>query len=115
MTLSPGLTFAFATDDRTLLVFDNRETPVAKAEGIDVEEGMWLFFDAVGYPLEPVFTRPNTRGWLTVSSGTYYLQRAQGEGLRNLFDCLDEVVLVEGAPTYQMLSQNRARYRAEQV
>jgi hypothetical protein len=36
--------FAFATDDRTLLAFQSESEAIAYAEGVDVEDGVWLFF-----------------------------------------------------------------------
>ncbi|MFN9707660.1 MAG: hypothetical protein ACK53K_04400 [Burkholderiales bacterium] len=37
--------FALSTDDKTLMVFASETEATAYAEGIDVEDGGWLFFD----------------------------------------------------------------------
>jgi len=39
-----NMIFDYITDDHSLEVFPNMETAISKAEGIDVEEGLWLFF-----------------------------------------------------------------------
>ena len=54
--------FALAIDDRTLMVFPDEAQAVAYCEGIDVEEGNWLFFNDNGKPLDAVFTTPNKHG-----------------------------------------------------
>jgi hypothetical protein len=53
------MVFALSTDDRTLHVFPDVETAVRHAEGVDVEDGVWLFFSDEGARLEPVFITPN--------------------------------------------------------
>ena len=68
--------FALSTDDRTLQVFDSEAEAISYAEGIDVEDGVWAFFDDAGQALEPVFTKPNQRGRFVVSSGVYELRLA---------------------------------------
>lgn len=68
--------FALSTDDRTLQVFDSEAEAISYAEGIDVEDGIWLFFNEMGQALEPVFTKPNQRGSLVVASGVYELRLA---------------------------------------
>src|SRR6266498_1398186 len=50
-----SMIFAFATDDRTLFVFPNEAKACSYAEGIDVEDGVWLFFAEDGTPLVPAF------------------------------------------------------------
>lgn len=96
--------FAFSTDDRTLMVFDSEADAVAYAEGIDVEAGVWAFFDSCGAPLEAVFTTPNT-GRIFVASGTYYLRPASG-GVP-LTERLGEVAAVEGPPSLSTVSAVR--------
>lgn len=66
---------------------------MAHAEGIDVENGVWLFFDDCGFPLVPTFTTPNKRGSFSVASGIYQLQTSQGQSLCEL---LPQVGSIEG-------------------
>ncbi|MDO5653973.1 MAG: hypothetical protein Q4G39_07700 [Brachymonas sp.] len=68
--------FALSTDDRCLEVFKNEAAAISCAEGIDVENGVWCFFDESGQALEPVFTKPNQVGDFCVVSGTYHLRLA---------------------------------------
>lgn len=44
--------FAFATDEKTLMVFPNERDAISYCEGWDVLEGIWLFFAADGSPME---------------------------------------------------------------
>lgn len=67
------LIFALATDEETLMVFDNEESAVAYCEGIDVEEGGWQFWDEEGVSLTAEFLTPNYRSARTVGNGTYRL------------------------------------------
>ena len=53
-----NLIFAIG-EDGTLEVFDNIFSVRRDCEGIDVESGVWDFFDAKGTPLKPVFHHPN--------------------------------------------------------
>lgn len=69
--------FALATDERTLMVFSTPGEAIAHCEGIDVEDGLWLFWAESGAPLEPVFLTPNYRDSIGVGSGTYQLVLSQ--------------------------------------
>ncbi|MCV6623232.1 MAG: hypothetical protein OIF51_15935 [Cellvibrionaceae bacterium] len=42
-------------------------------EGVDVEDGIYLFWDTEGEPLQAQFISPNKRGLFSVVSGTYRL------------------------------------------
>jgi hypothetical protein len=93
--------FAFATDDRTLMVFASEAEATSYAEGIDVEDGVWLFFDECGAPLQAIFTTPNKRGSFLVQSGIYHLKSVQGQ---NLAELLPQVSLVEGRSELNTIS-----------
>ena len=69
------MVFALATDHGGLTAFPSAREAEAHCEGLDVGDGVWLFFAEDGSPLEARFERPNRRGLFTVS-GTYTLQRA---------------------------------------
>ena len=66
--------FALATDDKTLMVFPEDADAIAYCEGVDVEDGNWLFFDSTGKPLVAEFLKPNVRDSLGVQSGKYVLR-----------------------------------------
>ncbi len=91
--------FGFTTDDRTLHVFPGEAQAIADAEGVDVEDGLWLFFGQDGTPLEPVFTKPNKKGKIMVQSGVYHLQRAMSKRPAALLDLLPRVAAVRGELT----------------
>ncbi len=88
--------FAYATDDQTLISFASEQDAVAYAEGIDVEDGIWLFFSDSGAALEPIFSMPNQRGGLVVASGRYSLHPAGEPSAPDLHGLLHEVAHVEG-------------------
>jgi hypothetical protein len=87
------MVFALAADDGGLMAFPSAREAEAYCEGLDVGDGVWLFFADDGSPLEARFERPNRRGPFTVS-GTYRLQRALSG--RWLQEQLDQVKTVEG-------------------
>ena len=78
--------FALATDDGGLMAFPSTDDAEAYCEGIEVENGVWLFFADDGSPLEARFRRP--------TNGTYVLLRAVS-GLW-LQERLSKVQSVEG-------------------
>jgi hypothetical protein len=92
------MVFALDTDDHSLMVFPNEADAIAYCEGIDVEEGGWLFFGNDGTPLEPQFSRPNQRGSFVVTSGKYTLQPAAPGAHPSLCERLHEISSVEGIP-----------------
>jgi hypothetical protein len=89
MHVTPGeITFVLATDDRTLYAFRNRKDAISYCEGIDVEDGVYLFWDEAGAPLEPNFLKPNSRGRFAVASGEYTLVPASvGTSLEDSKEC----------------------------
>jgi hypothetical protein len=93
---SSTMVFAFATDERMLHVFRDAAAATAHAEGIDVEDGVWLFFSENGAPLQPSFTVPNKRGPFTVISGEYSLQPSHIPSAQHLLELLPNVAAVEG-------------------
>ncbi len=90
------MVFAEATDERSLSAFENASKAVAYCEGIDVEDGNWLFWDDSGSALEPVFSTPNRRGSFLVASGTYTLQPAASGRYPHLRDVLENIRTFEG-------------------
>ena len=88
--------FAFSTDDQTLHAFATEAKATAYAEGVDVENGIWLFFDDKGGALKVAFIRPNERGKVFIRSGTYYLRSATSTQAETLNQILPRVASVEG-------------------
>lgn len=89
-----AMIFALSTDDKTLMIFVSEAEATAYVEGIDVEDGVWLFFDDCGFPLTATFSTPNKRSAFCAESGVYHLQPSQGQ---NLSELLPEVASIEGA------------------
>jgi hypothetical protein len=88
--------YVFANDDRGLSVYATPREAVAACEGIDVEDGNYMFFSSDGRPLRPTFTRPNRRGVLIVRSGDYVLEPLNQSSAPGLLDILARVTCVEG-------------------
>ena len=70
------MVIALATDDRSLKVFASVESAAAYCEGIDVEDGVWRFWDGDGCELEAAFSHPSERGRFFVRNGSYHLRPA---------------------------------------
>jgi hypothetical protein len=83
--------FAVSTDDRSLMAFATEAEAISHCEGIDVEAGIWLFWDDDGEPMEARFHVPNKRGFFGISSGIYTLVSAAAGSKAILDDALDGV------------------------
>ena len=97
--------FAFATDDRTLMVFPDESKAIAYCEGIDVEEGNWLFFNDDGNQLDVEFTTPNIHGSFSVVSGVYSLRPSAKVPTKSLLEVLEDVGNVEGEPPLNTVAE----------
>ena len=89
------MVIALATDDRSLKVFASVESALAYCEGIDVEDGVWRFWDSSGQVLQPVFSHPNERGRFSVHNGSYRLEPAAASALPPLQEELRRGVSME--------------------
>jgi len=61
-------------DDRTLDVVGEKDDLCGKYEGIDVENGVYEFFDEDLHKMVPEFLVPNMEGFLGTVNGTYELR-----------------------------------------
>ena len=86
--------FTLSTDDRCLTAFPTIADATSYCEGIDVEDGIWLFFASDGRCLKPRFTQPNSRGIFSVASGHYVLEPDRDGS--HLQEQLAKVVSVDG-------------------
>lgn len=94
--------FALATDEGSLHVFGSSFDATAHCEGIDVEDGGWLFWDWLGAPLVARFDSPNRRGALVVESGNYSLVSARG--LPCLAEVLSDIRAIDSNPWFPNLA-----------
>jgi hypothetical protein len=97
--------FVFSTGDRGLEVFESKEAAIAACEGIDVENGEFLFWGEHGICLGAVFSKPNKRGSFTAISGVYDL-RLLPDGLE-LLEFLPNVGYVEGHGMFNSVEEIR--------
>lgn len=96
--------FALATDEQTLFVFATAEKAIAYCEGIDVEEGIWLFWGADGLPLYPDFIAPSVRRRFSVTSGVYRLLPVPALSNRPLTDFLGDICSLSPNPFFASLA-----------
>lgn len=88
--------FAFATDEKTLMVFPTERDAISFCEGWDVSEGGWLFFAADGSPMEAVFSEPASKSGWVISHGRYSLRPIATSEKTQLLALLPQVAAVEG-------------------
>lgn len=100
--------FVAETEERCLFVFASEAEAVARCEGLDVEAGVWVFWDADGAPLEPEFIVPNVQGLICVGNGSYRLNKASPDHHADLAEALDEIVLMEPNPFFSSLKEVRS-------
>lgn len=91
--------FVFA-DDQTLRILNNIDEVQRDCEGIDVEEGIYKFFDEDGVFLEPYFIEPNKKskilgsfGW--AQSGVFDLNKSKDKTPYTIKEALDNAIAVE--------------------
>jgi hypothetical protein len=99
-------------DDGTLDVIADLEEARRDYEGIDVEGGVYRFYDEDGTRLEPRFTVPNkVRSFLgivsSVESGKFELVRASDAGESDILKCLHDAVLLNPNPWFKDLEEVR--------
>jgi hypothetical protein len=90
------LIYVFSKDDRGLGVYATQREAVAACEGIDVEDGNYMFFSSDGRPLQPKFTSSNRRGMFMITSGVYVLESVGQSSAPGLRELLGRVTYVEG-------------------
>ncbi|MFL2360702.1 hypothetical protein PQU63_03605 [Xanthomonas protegens] len=66
--------FALATDERTLMSFNDLNEAISYCEAIDIEAGGWEFWGQNGEALVAIFLEPNEGSRWHASNGTYSLQ-----------------------------------------
>jgi hypothetical protein len=96
--------FAYATDERTLMVFPSESEAVSYCEGWDVSEGGWLFFAADGSPMEAVFFEPASKNGWVISHGFYSLRINAEPEKTQLLALLPQVVAVEGEAPFNTVT-----------
>ncbi len=100
-------------DDRMLHVLSTEEESQGQFEGVDVEEGLYRFFDQSGNPLFAEFTKSNKRGKIFgllpwVESGRYRLVSAKSMDLPRLLDLWSEIAGLETNAHFSGLEEVRS-------
>ena len=81
-------------------MLDSKSESQGAFEGIDVEEGIYKFYDETGAPLKAEFVKPNKTGKIFgmfswVASGSYRLVAAESADLPWLSDVLGTIAGLE--------------------
>ena len=98
--------FVFS-DDGTLEVIEGLKG-ACHYEGIDVESGVFRFYDESGRYLQPRFTKPNKTGrflWFFrwVESGKFELAPVPAAGQDTIWTCLQTTTVLSPNPWFQTL------------
>lgn len=101
--------FIFA-DDRTLMVVNNVADVQMNCESIDVQNGVYQFFDEKGNYLEPSFILPNKQlktigpvGW--VVSGKYLLKPSKIPDAPRMLTLLEGKLLLEDNVFFKSINE----------
>jgi len=100
-------------EDGTLELVESKLQATQIYEGVDVEAGVFRFYDAAGTYLEPRFTTPNRRGRILgffpwVTSGEYDLLPSQHESEEDdIWVCLAETSILEPNPWFNSIDEVR--------
>ena len=103
------MVFVFA-EDGTLEVLAGPDEARRNYEGIDVESGVFRFFDESGICLEPRFTKPNRAGrflgiFRWAESGEFMLVPAPDAEGDDIYTCLREVSELKPNPWFNDLGE----------
>jgi hypothetical protein len=103
--------FVFA-DDQTLNILDSIDEVRRDCEGVDVEEGIFSFFDESGSLLLPYFIESNKKGKLFglfgwVSSGVFDLKKSEEDIPYTIEEALDNTVSIDSNKYFDSLAAVR--------
>ncbi|KRB77630.1 DcrB-related protein [Noviherbaspirillum sp. Root189] len=97
VNVEPSCVFSLRLRDRILHVFHTDDEACKSISAIEVEDGLWKFFDAAGDALHPEFIEPNT-GKIWRTAGRYLLRPRATHDVDTLHRYLDHVQGVRGTP-----------------
>jgi hypothetical protein len=103
----PSCVFSLRVRDRILHVFHTDDEACKSISAIEVEDGLWKFFDAAGDALHPEFIEPNT-GKIWRTAGRYLLRPIMTRDVDTLYRYLDHVQGVRGTPPLNGITAIRA-------
>lgn len=97
-------------DDNMLNVYSSEVELQGACEGVDVEDGVYKFFDEAGQPLEPEFNEKNEKGKISgplgwVKSGKYRLVNSKQSNLSGLKEVLASVAGLERNSYFSSLEE----------
>lgn len=97
LSIEPSCVFSLRVRDHILHVFHTDDEACKSISAIEVEDGLWKFFDAAGNALQPEFIQPNT-GKIWRTAGRYLLRPKMNSGVETIYSYLDLVQGVRGTP-----------------
>lgn len=111
------------SEDGCVRIAESAEQAIQGCEGVDVQSGVWWFYDDTGRPLLPVFDVPVTESrflglFKVVDSGKYHLEPGDSRHplyVDPLWVSLLETVDLEPNPYFASLEQLKAALRSNGV
>lgn len=111
------------SEDRCVRVVESEAQAIQGCEGIDVQSGVWWFYDETGRPLVPVFDVPVTESRIlglfkVIDSGKYHLEPGDSRHplyVDPLWVSLLEAVTLEPNPHFASLEELKAALRSSGV
>lgn len=106
------------SEDQTLEVVENISDVQRECEGVDVEDGVFLFFNEDGEELVPHFTSPNRHDgfWIFkwVESGKFILNPCK-DNPRGVIDELQQVVEMKPNKFFENLNDVKKHFESKKV
>jgi len=99
--------FIVFADDKTVTVLRDIDSVRRECETVDVEDGIYTFFDELGRHLLPTWTAPVQRksGFLgSVSGGSFELKLDPEDSGSSFHASIADVVLLESNPLFETIS-----------
>ena len=103
-------------EDGSLEIVSSIEEATKEYEGIDVESGVFKFYDKNGVYLKPVFSSPNNISSLffglfkTATSGVYTLVPAANEEEDTINDMLWETITLNNNEYFKSLDEIKIKF-----
>ena len=107
-------------DDTTLDVCESLEDARMNYEGIDVESGIYRFYDFSGAYLKPAFSVPNRTKSLfgvatSISSGVFHFEIHDIESGQSMVGCLENTEALNPTDRFSDLSQILSHLKGQGV
>lgn len=111
------------SEDRRVRIAESKEQAIQGCDGVDVQSGVWWFYDEAGRPLVPVFDVPVTERrvlglFRVVESGKFHLEPGDSSHplyVDPLWISLLEAIELEPNPHFASLEHLKVALRSSGV